>query len=193
MTVEPNLLWTIAPYVLAFALGFAAWPGVEYLIHGTLAHKHRTFVTPLHMGHHKNPRGVLTAPHAWAPTALALWGALGLAIGFALATPAILGLLLGFARYERFHWRVHFDTPKNAREEMLFAHHLTHHYRDPKNYHGVTTRVMDRVFGTLPAHCEDDYAKMKGRPPLEPADTFAVYKPGGLRAMRERGREAAPE
>ncbi len=187
MTMDAPLLVTLASWALAFALGFAAWPGLEYLIHGTLSHNHRTFVTPLHMGHHKNPRGVLTAPHAWVPAAFAIWAALSLAFGVGWGTPAVLGLLAGFARYERFHWRVHFDTPRNAREEMLFAHHLAHHYRDAKHYHGVTTRVMDRIFGTLPERWEEDYAHAKGRKPLVPEDTFAVYRLGGLRSMLTRG------
>lgn len=193
MTPDPAFFEAAPGFVLgaalAFAAGLAAWPGVEYLIHYTLSHRYRTFVTPLHMGHHRDPRGVLTAPHAWIPTSLALWAGLGFAIGFVWATPAILGLLVGFARYERLHWRIHFDTPKTPREELLFAHHLAHHYRDPKHYHGVTTRLYDRVFGTLPADCEADYAAVRGRPPLTPVDTFAVYRPGGLRRMRERGRE----
>ncbi len=189
MTIDHDLAVRLGTWLLAFGLGFTAWPGLEYLIHGTLSHKYRTFVTPLHMGHHKNPHGVLTAPHAWVPTALALWGVLWLAFGAHWATPAILGLLVGFARYERFHWRIHYDRPRNAREELLFAHHLAHHYRDAKSYHGVTTRLTDRLFGTLPAKWEEDYAHVKGREPLQPTDTWAVYRPGGLRAMRERGEQ----
>lgn len=189
-------LWASSPAALSLALsaalGFAAWPAVEYLVHGVLSHGHRTFVTPLHMGHHKNPRGVLTAPLAWVPAAGLIWGALALAFGVPHATAGIAGLLAGFARYERFHWRVHFDRPRSARERLLFAHHLAHHYRDAKNYHGVTTRFFDRVFGTLPAHCDEDYAHVAGRPPLEkPEDTFELYRPGSLRVLLarfERGR-----
>lgn len=195
MTFDPSavppLVTLFASWAFAFALGFALWPGVEYLIHCTLSHKYRTFVTPLHMGHHKNPHGVLTAPHAWVSVAFVIWALASLLVGVAWATPGILGLLTGFARYERFHWRVHFDTPRTPREELLFAHHLAHHYRDAKSYHGVTTRVMDRLFGTLPTHWRDDYAHVAGRPPLVAGDTFAVYRWGGLRAMRERGRFAA--
>jgi len=183
---------SVLTLALAAGLGFAAWPAVEYLVHGVLSHGHRTFVTPLHMSHHKNPRGVLTPPVAWVPTATLIWGGLVLAFGVPHATAAIAGLLAGFARYERLHWRVHFDRPRSAREEVLFAHHLAHHYRDAKNYHGVTTRFFDRVFGTLPARFEDDYAHVAGRPPLEkPDDTFEVYRPGNLRvvlARFERGR-----
>ncbi len=187
MTPTPDWLAGIGTTALAFALGFAAWPGVEYLIHATLSHRFRTFVTPLHMGHHKNPHGVLTAPHAWVPTAMAVWCVLWGLFGAAWATPAVLGLLAGFARYERLHWRIHFDRPRSAREAVLFEHHLAHHYRDARHYHGVTTRLLDRVFGTLPDTWADDYAHVRGREPLTPGDTWAVYKPGGLRAMRTRG------
>ena len=172
---------------LAGVLGFAAWPGVEYLVHSTLSHRMRTPVSPLHWSHHKNPRGVLTAPYAWVPIALLIGLALGLAFGFAQGTAGLLGLLFGFVRYERFHWRIHFDTPRSEREETLFAHHLAHHYRDPRNYHGVTTRLYDQVFGTLPANHAEDYAKMTGRKPLELRDdTFELYRPGSLRVLLGR-------
>ena len=178
---------TLASLAIAAAAGFLAWPAVEYLIHGILSHRFRTPVSPLHWSHHRNPRGVLTAPIAWVPAALAIWGGLTLAIGMPLATAGTLGLLAGFARYERFHWRVHFDRPRNAREATLFAHHLAHHYRNPKAYHGVTSRLFDRLFGTLPERCEDDYAKVMDRPPLDPPDdTWEVYRPGNLRVLLKR-------
>ena len=189
MIPDSTFFSSIIPVAVAFGLGFAAWPGLEYFIHYTLSHRYKTFVSPLHMGHHKNPHGVLTAPHAWVPSALAIWGLLTLAFGAVWSTPTTLGLLAGFARYERFHWRVHFDRPRNEREARLFAHHLAHHYRDAKSYHGVTTRALDRVFGTLPEHWREDYAHVEGREPLEPRDTFAVYRLGGLRSMLRRGSE----
>lgn len=178
---------TLLALALAFVLGFAAWPAIEYIVHGVLSHRFRTFVTPLHMGHHKQPRRVLTTPLAWVPAATLIWVALVLAVGTPCATAGIAGLLLGFARYERLHWRIHFDTPRSERERILFAHHLAHHYRDPKNYHGVTTRFFDRVMGTLPDRCDEDYASVAGRPPLEkPADTFELYRPGSWRAVLAR-------
>lgn len=185
--LESPITHQIGWFALAGVLGFAAWPALEYFIHGILSHRFRTPVTPLHWSHHKNPRGVLTAPFAWVPAALLIWGGLLLAFGPLLATAGIAGLLVGFVRYERFHWRVHFDTPRNKREEVLFAHHLAHHYRDPKNYQGVTTRLFDRLFGTLPEKYEDDYAKVAGRKPLDPPDdTFELYRPGSLRVLLGR-------
>ena len=177
--------------LLAAAIGFAAWPALEYLIHGILSHRFRTFVSPLHWGHHKQPRGVLTAPHAWVPAAGLIWIIGALVAGPGLASAFLVGLLAGFARYERFHWRIHFREPRNERERVLFSHHLAHHFRDPRNYHGVTTRLFDRLFGTLPVDCDRVYASVSQRRPLEePDDTFAVYRLSGLRVMLTRG--AAP-
>ena len=65
------------------------------------------------------------------------------------------------------HWRFHFRPPASERERRLRAHHLAHHFRNPRAYHGVTTRFWDRVFGSLPAECERDYAAVIDLPPLE--------------------------
>jgi len=59
---------------LAFAAGLFAWTLLEYVIHGVLGHAHRTFVTPLHAVHHRDPRAVF-ALGAWIPAAVVLGGA----------------------------------------------------------------------------------------------------------------------
>ena len=61
--------------VLIFAAGLFAWTLIEYVIHGVLGHAHRTFVTPLHDVHHRDPRAVF-ALGAWIPTAVVLAGAI---------------------------------------------------------------------------------------------------------------------
>ncbi len=169
--------------LMAFVLGWVAWPAVEYLIHGILSHRYKTFVTPLHMAHHREPRAVLTSPYAWVPVTGEGWAVLAMALGMGLAGAAVLGVLVGFARYEYFHWRIHFDRPMSERERVLFEHHLAHHYCNARAYHGVTSRFWDRVFGTLPAHAERDYAKVRGREPLgRDYDTFFSYRPSFLMA-----------
>jgi sterol desaturase/sphingolipid hydroxylase (fatty acid hydroxylase superfamily) len=158
----------------AAALGFLSWSFVEYLVHGILAHRYRTFVTPLHGTHHKDPRAVFTSPVAWVPGALAVFGAAALVAGPGIAAAFTAGMLTGFARYEYVHWRFHFRRPRSARERLLRSHHLAHHFRDARNYHGVTTRVWDRIFHTLPANCREEYALVESRPPLAGASNFAA-------------------
>jgi hypothetical protein len=42
----------LAQLALAVFAGFASWGFIEYVIHGLLSHRFKTFVTPLHWGHH---------------------------------------------------------------------------------------------------------------------------------------------
>ena len=44
-----------ASLALWLAAGWLAWPLLEYGIHGFLAHRLRTPVSPLHWGHHVQP------------------------------------------------------------------------------------------------------------------------------------------
>jgi len=162
-----------------FVLGGLLWPLIEYAVHGFLAHRMRTFVSPLHWAHHEDPRAVFTSPLAWMPAVVAVSGALGLALGWAEAAALTAGAALGFARYEWLHWRIHFRAPRSAREARRRAHHLAHHYADPDAYHGVTTRFWDRVFGSLPAHWSRDYARVAERAPLSGPSNL-----GRLRADR---------
>ncbi|MGH0037279.1 MAG: sterol desaturase family protein [Myxococcota bacterium] len=170
--------------LLAAAAGLLAWPALEYLIHGVLCHRYRTLVGPFHWGHHRNPHGVFTSPVAWVPLAAIIWVLAALTAGAVLGSLFVLGLLAGFARYEWVHYRFHFREPRSERERMLRAHHLAHHFRNPRMYQGVTTRVFDRAFGTLPAEWREDYARVADRPPLAgPSNLRATYGATGLRSM----------
>ena len=150
----------------ATALGLLTWPLIEYGVHGVLAHRLRTFVSPLHGVHHTDPRRVFTSPLAWVPATLAIGGLAVWGLGAGLGLGFTAGALLGFLRYELIHWRIHFRLPRNAAERRRREHHLAHHFADARHYHGVTTPLWDRVFGTLPAHRERDYARVRNLPPL---------------------------
>jgi sterol desaturase/sphingolipid hydroxylase (fatty acid hydroxylase superfamily) len=131
-----------------FVAGLFAWTLLEYIIHGVLAHSHRTFVTPLHNEHHVDPRAVF-AMRAWIPTAVVLI-VLSAIFGIAPAMIFLFGIVAGFAVYEWLHYRMHFALPSNAVEARLRARHLAHHLREPDAIFGVTTPIWDIVFGTEP-------------------------------------------
>jgi hypothetical protein len=167
---------------VAIATGWLAWPGVEYLIHGVLSHRYRTLVGPFHWSHHRDPRGVFTSPYAWVPLAGLIWAAAALVVGKVTAAFFLAGLFAGFARYEWFHWRIHFREPRTEHERTMRAHHLAHHFCNPRMYHGVTTRWFDRLCGTFPDTWPADYARVESRPPLTgDSNLRAVYSPSGLR------------
>lgn len=131
-----------------FMAGLFAWTLVEYVIHGVLGHAHRTFVTPLHDVHHRDPRAVF-ALGAWIPTVLLLAAAWAM-FGWAPGVIFYGGIVAGFAAYEYLHFRIHFATPACGLEQRLRARHLAHHTREPDAIFGVTTRLWDVVFGTEP-------------------------------------------
>ena len=157
-------LLTIA---LAAGIGWASWSLVEYTIHGVLSHRLRTFVSPLHWGHHRTPAAVFTSPLAWVPTAAAVFALSASFAGLAAGTAFTLGLLAGFCHYEHVHWRIHFRVPRNARQERLRAHHLAHHFVNPQAYYGVTSDFWDRALRSLPQTWESDYARGAAQPPIE--------------------------
>ena len=165
-------------FPIVFVLGFLFWGLLEYGVHGFLSHRWKTFASPMHWAHHLEPCRVFTSPIAVVPTALLLFAIANFAMGPLLAAGFVAGTTLGFANYEWTHWRIHFRQPRNPREQRLRDHHLAHHDRNTRAYHGVTTQVWDRVFGTLPTNWRDDYAKVADRAPLKGASNFAqVWNP----------------
>jgi dihydroceramide fatty acyl 2-hydroxylase len=160
-----------------YVLGIGVWSFLEYVIHGWLSHTLATPAGPLHWSHHRDPRRVFTSVVVWAPASVAIWGLVAIALGAAPAAALVLGILSGFLRYEYVHWRIHFRAPRNARQELLRLHHLAHHFRNPKAYHGVTTRLFDRLFGTLPPDHRDDYTRVRHHVPLGGASNLGSLWP----------------
>lgn len=178
-----------------FGVGLLGWSLVEYGIHGLLSHRFSTPVSPLHWQHHREPDAVFTAPIAWVPGFLAVYAPLALLIGVASAAAITLGVLVGFVRYEYVHWRIHFREPETAGQKRLREHHLAHHFRNPKAYCGVTTRFWDRVFGTLPADADADYAAVADWPKIEgPSNLRSIWNPRSAvhRFRTARGARGAP-
>lgn len=145
---------------LALLLGFAGWPLVEHAVHGWLSHGVRGPIARLHASHHVNPRLVFTPASAWIPAALALFALLGWPLGPGCAAAAVAGLVIGFRRYERIHYQIHFGELHGARALRLRQHHLAHHLCNGRAYFGVTQRLTDRLFGSLPACWREDYARV---------------------------------
>jgi dihydroceramide fatty acyl 2-hydroxylase len=171
-------IWRVLELAFAAGLGLFVWTVIEYTIHGPLSHRWKTFVSPLHWTHHRSPRNVFTSPLAAVPVAGLLFAISYAATGLLAAAVFVSAVLVGFIHYERVHWRIHFRLPRNSRERRLRSHHLAHHFENPRAYWGVTTRIWDRVFGTLPTTWPDDYAKFENAAPLVgDSNLRAVWNP----------------
>ena len=137
---------------LTCAAGIFAWTILEYVIHGVMGHANRTFVTPMHQVHHRDPRAVF-ALGAWIPTIAVLLGGLYL-FGSSRGIIFFAGLVVGFACYEIIHYRIHFSTPLGRIETRLRARHLAHHFQKPSAIFGVTTSLWDHVMRSEPSPTE---------------------------------------
>jgi hypothetical protein len=137
----------------AFVTGLFAWTFIEYVIHAWLSHTFRTFATPFHNAHHRDPRRVF-AVKAWAPLAV-IWTIALVTWRFSIGVMFFSGILAGFALYEWLHYRMHFTVPNRPFESWLRTRHLIHHGHMPHRGFGVTGNLWDLVFGTELTRSED--------------------------------------
>lgn len=130
-----------------FVSGLFAWTLLEYAVHGWMAHRFETPVSPIHAVHHRDPHAVF-AMGAWLPAVAPML--VGIACGARGFIPVYGGILAGFAGYEALHYRIHFRAPSCRLEARLRTRHLMHHYCEPRLCLGITTALWDRLFGTEP-------------------------------------------
>jgi len=138
---------------IAALAGLATWSFTEYCMHRFLGHacKGRNHFSREHLAHH-------TDPGYFAPTwqkalfglacVLTIVGVGQALLGFAIALSYASGFGLSYGFYEWLHRRIHTHAPRNWYGKMVRKHHLSHHFTDARQCHGVTSRVWDRVFGT---------------------------------------------
>jgi sterol desaturase/sphingolipid hydroxylase (fatty acid hydroxylase superfamily) len=139
--------------------GIVAWTLTEYWLHRTFFHWEPdakwgpTMHFFVHGVHHKWPRDKyrLVMPPAVSITLffgfLAIWWLL---LGdYGLAFHA--GFVVGYMAYDLTHYYVHHGKPKLTYFKKLRRHHMSHHFNDKykEARFGVSTRIWDRVFGTM--------------------------------------------
>ena len=142
---------------MLFVSGFLLWSLIEYIMHRFVFHfiTENSFVKRFHHIfhgiHHEDPRDEKRTLMPPLPGVLFVcvylsiaWIALG-----SLSLYLISGLVIGYLCYSGLHYAIHvYRAPK--RLEFLWTHHLLHHYQQPEKAFGVTTRLWDRIFGTMP-------------------------------------------
>ena len=162
------LIWqaiNISPASMVSGLiigGFLFWTLFEYVFHRTVFHfwpkgKFQSWLQfVIHGVHHKYPHDkqrlvmpvTVSATLAWLLFLLFRW-TLGDA-GFAFTA----GFVIGYLFYDMMHYSIHhFETPKNKFGQLIWRHHLAHHFLDACNGYGVSTPFWDYAFGTtIPTH-----------------------------------------
>ncbi|HTG94655.1 MAG TPA: sterol desaturase family protein [Pyrinomonadaceae bacterium] len=140
-------------------LGILSWIFIEYGLHRFIFHYSarsslgRKLVYAAHLSHHENPK----APSKFlpgfvlsAPVATAYWLLLYLASGSAhFATYLLIGVGVGYITYQLLHFQAHHLRPRLRVFRYLQTYHMLHHYRTPELRFGVTSPLIDLVFGTF--------------------------------------------
>lgn len=137
--------------------GYFSWTLAEYLLHRFLFHWVsevnwvKKFHYAMHGYHHETPhdhKRLFMPPVPVTLFVLFFFGFFYLISG-TLVWFILPGFELGYLTYALCHYLVH-TKPKAKLVARLSHHHILHHYKYPDKAYGVTTRIWDRIFGTMP-------------------------------------------
>jgi sterol desaturase/sphingolipid hydroxylase (fatty acid hydroxylase superfamily) len=139
------------------ATGFALTPLLEYAWHAWVAHGRRPHESrESHLLHHRTVAEVID-PWVEMRQNVPLVGKTLLAIGLCTAPflgltrtlPFAAGLLGGYVFITWSHARMHRRPPQGRFEEWMWRFHFHHHYQNPRVNFGLTSPLLDFLFGTV--------------------------------------------
>jgi dihydroceramide fatty acyl 2-hydroxylase len=145
--------------LLLVGFGLLSWMLIEYGLHRFIFHYSahsalsRKLIYAAHMSHHENPRGgshffsslLLSLPFATVYVLVA-WAVIG---SLHVASYIFIGLAAGYSCYKWLHYQAHHRRPRLRLFRFLRKYHLAHHHQTPELHFGVTSPLLDMVFGTF--------------------------------------------
>ena len=150
---------SLANIVIFSIIGAVSWTFMEYIIHRFVYHTetnsegYTQFQVNMHSNHHhypKDPERLAMPPVPGLVLGALFFGFFYLIMGnYAFAF--FPGFMLGYDAYITLHYYQHrIKSPKYKPWKKLWQHHKAHHYSNPYSAFGVSTRLWDFVFGTMP-------------------------------------------
>ncbi len=145
--------------LIALVSGFVFWTFAEYCVHRFLYHTETSsralfrIQYNAHGIHHQYPIDPtrLAMPPVPGLLLAGMFFLLFWLIGGHYAFVFYPGFILGYLVYISFHYAQHrIKSPIYPPFKALWKHHQMHHYVDPYSAYGVSTRLWDFVFGTMP-------------------------------------------
>lgn len=147
-------------FIFYFFSGVICWTFLEYFLHRFFGHTSFSFIkkSRFHKEHQKHHFIKNYYVNSLDKVIMALL--LGL-ISIFLTQPYLGmtesmslsgGLISMYLVYEIVHRRLHTHAPKHHYALLLRKHHLSHHFKNDKMNHGVTTPIWDFIFGTYQSH-----------------------------------------
>jgi 4-hydroxysphinganine ceramide fatty acyl 2-hydroxylase len=146
-----------------FVLGLFVWTLFEYVFHRFVFHcdemipDNRYFLMLhffTHAVHHYFPfdRLRLAMPPAlFTILATPTWCLFNLFVPTQPLLPFFSGIFVGFTFYDVIHFYLHHGAEKSVVPHIrrMRTYHAIHHYKEPDRGFGVTSKLWDRIFGTL--------------------------------------------
>ncbi len=140
-----------------FALGLITWSFTEYNMHRFVFH----WMPPGELGakinfmfhgvHHSYPRDsmrLVMVPAISLPLCALFYFTFLYLLGERYLAPFFSGLVLGYLFYDMTHYALHHLNFKSKFCLDLKQHHMIHHYSDPDNGFGVSTKFWDLIYRT---------------------------------------------
>lgn len=146
--------------LILFICGGFFWTLMEYVVHRFLYHTEtnsKTLYSIQHSGHgihHQHPND--PSRFAMPPVpGIVLSGMFFLIFFLVMGRYALAffpGFMAGYLVYISIHYFQHkYIIPKTFFLKALWEHHYQHHFVNPYTAYGVSTRLWDFIFGTMPA------------------------------------------
>lgn len=140
------------------ALGVLVWTFTEYTLHRWLFHyiDERPWVQRMHYlihgVHHNYPNDFFRLVLPVLPSIIlaAIFFGLFYAAFGAAGRPLFAGFVLGYMLYDLTHFAIHYVKNPPRYFRPLWKHHLVHHFAPGNHAFGVSTRLWDVIFRTMP-------------------------------------------
>ncbi|MGP8215691.1 MAG: sterol desaturase family protein [Bacteroidia bacterium] len=147
-----------------FIAGVIAWTFTEYTLHRFVFHAHfpgkagERISFLMHGVHHDYPndtKRLVMVPAVSVPLAVLFYFVFYYVLGAYYYAPAFSGFITGYLIYDMSHYAIHHYNTKSPYWKSLKKYHALHHYSESEKYYGVSARLWDHVFGTLPKESEE--------------------------------------
>ena len=152
---------TFIEFIASFIVGIFIWTLAEYAIHRYVFHGHpkaewaKKIHYTFHGIHHDYPQDSLRLvmpPPVSIPLAFFFY-----CLFFFMLKPFGLlqfhftyfaGFVAAYLAYDMMHYASHHIAMNSKYLKMVKEHHMKHHYKNPDEGFGFTSKVWDRAFGT---------------------------------------------
>lgn len=150
---------SVLSILLLLIVGFLSWSPIEYVLHRFIFHYNsrsslgRKLLYHAHISHHDNPEAIsrhITSLLLSAPVASIYWLIVFLGTGSrATASYLFIGMAAGYFGYQWVHFQCHHGKSRLRFLRYLRRYHLLHHYQTQDLRFGVTSPLIDLIFGTF--------------------------------------------